>query len=101
MDVMDWKTPGVVITDFALVNTDDQKHFRCISAGKYNERDVLIKLPRVLDHVPHDRWVDTLKHEARDYSLVCKLLTLALGESVAQRVMADPDFYHKHLDRKI
>lgn len=83
MQLIDWTTPGVKITDFALMPAQSRNCLAAWATATYQGQEVILAFPASFRNIPHDEMTEVIIRECfqvRRMDLAESLLVAALGE---------------------
>lgn len=95
---IDWLHSHLQLKEFAIFAGQAKGYMTSIAVGEIDGNEVVVELPYVFRNLPENDFVEVILQQAKAVNrldLGYKLLTLALGEKIADKVMID----HGHLIR--
>lgn len=89
---IDWLHSQLALKDFAVFAGQAKGYMTCMAVGDLNGSEVVVELPYAFRNLPENEWVEVILQQAKAVNrldLGHKLLALALGEALANKVMQD------------
>ena len=100
---IDWLHSQLNLKDFAVFAGQAKGYMTCIAVGDLNGNEVVVELPYAFRNLPENDFVEVILNQAKAVNrldLGYKLLTLALGEAIADKVMIDHGYLIRLLKAK-
>lgn len=89
---IDWLHSQLNMKDFAIFAGQVKGYMTCIAVGELNGNEVVVELPYAFRNLPENDFVEVILDQAKAkgrLDLGHRLLELALGATIADKVMKD------------